>query len=196
MTVFIADVPGCSRKITPQDVSQHRRTIGRCAAVFCVVPRHTLTSSRFRGNDRCMNEYSAIVKPALIVDEQRARENIRRIAERAASSGVRYRPHFKTHQSTQVGRWFRDYGVNCITVSSLSMAAYFADDGWDDITVAFPVNVRESRLIGELAGRVRLNLLVLDGYAVETLERILSGQGPKPGTKQGQSPETGRGAES
>ena len=59
-----------------------------------------------------------------------------------------------------VGEWFRAYGVARITVSSLEMAAYFADAGWDDITVAIPVNVREMETINALAQRVKLGLLV------------------------------------
>jgi hypothetical protein len=42
------------------------------------------------------------------------------------------------------------------------MAQYFVDDGWNDITVAFPVNLREAGIINELAGRIQLNLLAED----------------------------------
>jgi D-serine deaminase-like pyridoxal phosphate-dependent protein len=59
-----------------------------------------------------------------------------------------------------VGEWFRDAGVDAVTVSSVEMAASFACHGWRDITVAFPVNVRELREIDELAARIRLGLLV------------------------------------
>jgi D-serine deaminase-like pyridoxal phosphate-dependent protein len=40
------------------------------------------------------------------------------------------------------------------------MAEYFAADGWDDLTIAFPVNLRELDAINALAGRIRLGLLV------------------------------------
>lgn len=114
-----------------------------------------------------------ITRPTLIVQEQRVRRNIERMAEKARRSGVRFRPHFKTHQSAQVGEWFRDYGVEAITVSSVSMAGFFADQGWKDITVAFPVNLREMEFINALAGRVRLNLLVESPEVVEALARRL-----------------------
>jgi D-serine deaminase-like pyridoxal phosphate-dependent protein len=87
-------------------------------------------------------KYSDISVPTLLLDEGRARRNIFRMADKAASNQVRFRPHFKTHQSAAVGEWFRDVGVTAITVSSVEMARYFAAHGWNDITFAFPVNVR------------------------------------------------------
>jgi D-serine deaminase-like pyridoxal phosphate-dependent protein len=84
------------------------------------------------------------------------------MAEKARRSGVIFRPHFKTHQSAAIGEWFRDEAVQSITVSSLEMAGYFASAGWRDITVAFPLNRRETGLINQLAAQIRLNLLVND----------------------------------
>ncbi|MCR4439909.1 MAG: alanine racemase [bacterium] len=99
-------------------------------------------------------------RPTLLLNVQRARQNIERMATKAQRSGVRFRPHFKTHQSTRIGRWFRDYGVQAITVSSVDMAWYFARDGWRDITIAFPVNLCQLDEINSLARKVRLGLVV------------------------------------
>ncbi len=120
-----------------------------------------------------MPDFSKIQVPTLLLDEEKARSNIRRMAEKARKSGVTFRPHFKTHQSRAVGRWFRDEGVDKITVSSLRMASYFAGDGWKDITVAFPVNLREISLINGLAEQVRLNLLLDSVEAARFLGRNL-----------------------
>ncbi|WP_218588352.1 alanine racemase [Desulfacinum infernum] len=108
--------------------------------------------------------------PTLLVDEGKVRRNISAMAEKAERCGVRFRPHFKTHQSREIGQWFREVGVRAITVSSLTMARYFADDGWDDITVAFPVNLREVDLINDLASRIHLNLLAVHPETVRSLE--------------------------
>lgn len=105
--------------------------------------------------------------PALVVDEARARANIALMAARAAASGVALRPHFKTHGSVGVGRWFREAGVRQATVSSLAMARQFAADSWDDLTLAVLVDPAE---LGELAALRRalpahgggLGLLVAD----------------------------------
>lgn len=84
-----------------------------------------------------------ITGPTFLVDEVRARANIRLMADKAATSKVTFRPHFKTHQSTRIGSWFRDEGVERITVSSLPMAEHFAEAGWTDITLAFLLNPLE-----------------------------------------------------
>ena len=82
-------------------------------------------------------------RPTLLVNPVIAQQNIAFMAEKARRQGIRFRPHFKTHQSAAVGEWFRQVGVTAITVSSVDMALYFADHGWDDITIAFPVNIRQ-----------------------------------------------------
>lgn len=110
-----------------------------------------------------------IIQPTLLVHRERALRNIRRMSEKAARSGVRFRPHFKTHQSAEMGERFREAGVECITVSSLDMAAYFAQNGWNDITVAFPVNILEIDKINQLGAKIRLNLLVESVEAVRFL---------------------------
>lgn len=96
-----------------------------------------------------------ITGPALLVDEARARRNIRRLADKARRDGVILRPHFKTHRSAAVGRWFADEGVAGITVSSAAMAERFARAGWRDITLAFLLNPLEVPRLAALALALR-----------------------------------------
>jgi D-serine deaminase-like pyridoxal phosphate-dependent protein len=110
----------------------------------------------------------------MLLDEARVRRNIGRMAQKARAADVRFRPHFKTHQSAQIGAWFRAEGVRHITASSLDMASYFADNGWDDITVAFPANLRELDKVNRLAARIRLHLLVESTATVQQLARGLT----------------------
>jgi D-serine deaminase-like pyridoxal phosphate-dependent protein len=112
-------------------------------------------------------------KPALVLDEDRARRNIARMAARARRFGVRFRPHFKTHQSREVGRIFREFGVDAITVSSVDMAAYFVEDGWTDVLIAFPLNILEAAQIGRLTARCRLGLLVESAEGLPALARAV-----------------------
>jgi len=116
-----------------------------------------------------MNIYDQISKPTLLLDETITRRNIARMAAKARHSGVRFRPHFKTHQSAEIGEWFREEGVTAITVSSVDMALYFAQHGWDDILIAFPVNLRQLNEINQLAGQVGLHLLLESAEAAERL---------------------------
>ncbi len=112
-----------------------------------------------------------IVKPTLILDKDRVLKNIEKMANKPKASGVRFRPHFKTHQSAEIGNWFRNFGVEAITVSSLDMGKYFADNGWTDITVAFIVNLPEIDKINHLAGKIQLNLLVDSEEVLSALEK-------------------------
>jgi D-serine deaminase-like pyridoxal phosphate-dependent protein len=107
-----------------------------------------------------MTIYSQIQFPTLLLDESKARANIRGMVEKARRGKVFLRPHFKTHQSAEIGEWFRAEGVTAISVSSLQMAQYFTDNGWDDITIAFPVNIREVENLQTLARKIHLGLLV------------------------------------
>ncbi|MFC2115981.1 alanine racemase [Bacteroidota bacterium] len=100
-----------------------------------------------------------IRKPSLLIDEKKCRENIRWMFSKAQKANVDFRPHFKTHQSLEIGRWFKEAGIDKITVSSLEMAEYFSSE-WDDITVAFPVNILEIDGINDLAVKINLNLLI------------------------------------
>ena len=114
-----------------------------------------------------------LTTPTLLLDKKKCLGNIERMVQKARGNGVRLRPHFKTHQSAQVGAWFRDYNIEAITVSSLKMARYFANQGWRDILVAFPANVLEMDTINELASRIRLHLLVVNVETAEILSRNL-----------------------
>lgn len=114
-----------------------------------------------------------IVKPTLLLDKNRVLKNIEKMADKAKASGVRFRPHFKTHQSAEIGNWFRDFGVQAITVSSLDMALYFAKNGWWDITVAFLVNMLEIDKINKLAGEIKLSLLVDSDEVLSALNNKL-----------------------
>ena len=78
-------------------------------------------------------------KPILILNKNLCINNIKKILEVCINNNIEFRPHFKTHQSLEVGSWFKKLGIKSITVSSVSMAEYFSHQ-WDDITIAFPFN--------------------------------------------------------
>ena len=120
-----------------------------------------------------MSELFQIERPVFVVYEDVCRQNIRNIAYKARRSSIVFRPHFKTHQSLTVGRWYREESVNKITVSSVAMARYFAGDGWNDITIAFPFNSNESDTINELAGKIKLNIIVSSVRSAELASELI-----------------------
>jgi len=99
-----------------------------------------------------------ITKPTLVLNKEQCMTNITKMMEKARQSNTHFRPHFKTHNSAFIGNWFRKLGIHSITVSSVSMAKFFAAYGWRDITIAFPVNPLEILNISELANELQLNI--------------------------------------
>ncbi len=114
-----------------------------------------------------------VIEPTMVLNEEVCKSNIARMAAKAKAAGVIFRPHFKTHQSREIGEWFRTSGVDKITVSSLNMAIQFAEWGWSDITVAFPVNCLEHEKINALAAKIRLNLLLAHSEGTRQLAACL-----------------------
>lgn len=115
-----------------------------------------------------------ITKTTLLVDNDIAIRNIIKMKDKAENAGAVFRPHFKTHQSGLIGEWYRNLGIEKITVSSVTMAQYFALHGWRDITLAFPVNLREISSINELLKSTKINLLIESIEVADKLEASLS----------------------
>jgi len=115
-----------------------------------------------------------IINPTFLIDKKKCLQNIKNMALKARRHNLKFRPHFKAHQSAEIGSWFRDFGINSIAVSSVEMANYFAENGWDEITIAFPVNILETDKINKLAGNISLNLLVESAEVTEFLSNHLT----------------------
>lgn len=100
-----------------------------------------------------------ITYPYLLLDKKICIENIQRMIIKAKKNNIIFRPHFKSHQSIEIGKWYREYGVNACTVASFPMAKYFASAGWTDITVAFPVSPFDMEIINSIGKQVNLNII-------------------------------------
>jgi D-serine deaminase-like pyridoxal phosphate-dependent protein len=116
-----------------------------------------------------------IAKPTLLLDKNKCKRNIETMFLKAKNNNVSFRPHFKTHQSLEIGRWFKEFGVDKITVSSLEMAEYFSPE-WKDITVAFPVNILEIETINRLSENITLNILAESVEAAKFLAQNVKNQ--------------------
>jgi D-serine deaminase-like pyridoxal phosphate-dependent protein len=113
---------------------------------------------------------SNIKKPTLLIDRKKVEININTITAKTKKSGIIFRPHFKTHQSNEVGKIYKELGINKITVSSVGMANYFMNDGWEDITIAFPLNIRELPEIQEIASKIKLNILISSSAQLQNID--------------------------
>ncbi len=105
-------------------------------------------------------DLNRIERPVFLVDKAKALRNLEKMAQKSRASGVILRPHFKTHQSADLAEWTREFGIHKITVSSVDMAEYFSRHGWNDITIAVPVNIHQIPHINSLATSIDLNVLI------------------------------------
>ena len=121
-----------------------------------------------------MHTIHDVPTPALLLDVDVLENNLRVMSDRCRQLGVRLRPHIKTHKCVQVARAQRALGSSGITVSTLSEARVFADAGFDDQTWAFPIIPGRVAEIAELAGRVRLGVVVDSAEAVDALASTAS----------------------
>ncbi|HEY5230822.1 MAG TPA: alanine racemase [Galbitalea sp.] len=87
-----------------------------------------------------------LATPVLVVDQAVLDANIARVAQFASRTGLALRPHVKTHKSIEIARRQRAAGAVGITVATLSEAEVFADAGFDDIFVAYPLWIDESKV--------------------------------------------------
>ncbi|HRN29418.1 MAG TPA: alanine racemase, partial [Terrimesophilobacter sp.] len=109
--------------------------------------------------------------PYLEVDHGILLRNLDRAATDAAAHGLTLRPHAKTHKSPHLGRLQLDRGAPGLTLATVSEAENFADSGFTDIFIAYPVwpSPRRARRIRDLAERVSLRLGI---DSVDTATRL------------------------
>lgn len=79
---------------------------------------------------------SDLPTPHLLLDRQKLRQNLARMAARADALGVRLRPHMKTSKSAAVAELALEGRPRTVTVSTMREARYFAEHGFRDIVLA------------------------------------------------------------
>ncbi len=77
--------------------------------------------------------------PALVVDEAVVRKNIEYMGARASQYGLGLRPHIKTHKTLEVAAMQVEAGAAGITCAKVSEAEVYAEAGFEDIFLAYPV---------------------------------------------------------
>lgn len=98
--------------------------------------------------------------PAVLIDRARALANIDRMQERADRRGIRMRPHAKTHKSPVVARWQIDRGAIGICCAKLGEAEVFADAGFTDIRLPYPLQPVNAPRVLALLEKTRLSFVV------------------------------------
>lgn len=83
--------------------------------------------------------YNELTTPSVIVHLDIAERNIETMAQRLKQAGIAHRPHIKTHKSIALGRKQVEAGAIGITTAKLGEAEVFAEAGFDNILVAYPL---------------------------------------------------------
>ena len=98
--------------------------------------------------------------PFLAVDATVLGDNIARTQAWSEARGLRLRPHVKTHKSVEIARLQVDAGASGLTVATIGEAEVFADAGFDDLFVAYPLWPSEESLrrLRALVGRARVQV--------------------------------------
>lgn len=80
-----------------------------------------------------------IPTPALVVDYDKLKNNISRMAERARLCGMQLRPHTKTHKTPIIAHMQVKSGAVGIACAKLGEAEVMAAAGIEDIFIAYPI---------------------------------------------------------
>ena len=107
--------------------------------------------------------------PALVIDLDLVEANVNEMADRAKSSGVRLRPHTKTHKMPEIARLQVDAGASGITCAKVGEAEVMVAAGFDDVLIAYPIYGEE-----KLA---RLKALREKARIIVSLDSVEVGQG-------------------
>ncbi len=92
------------------------------------------------------------------------------MATRAREAGVRLRPHAKTHKCPEIARLQRAAGAWGLSLAKVGEAEVFADSGFDDLFVAYPVvGEDKGRRLLALSDRARLAVGVDSAEGARTL---------------------------
>jgi len=115
-----------------------------------------------------MIKYSKIKSPILCVNKQKIANNISQMMAGLPETCI-FRPHFKTHNNKVTASIFKKFGIDKITVSSVEMAEYFRHLGFRDITIAFPVNLREEKRLNKLSKNTKLGITISNLYSAQRI---------------------------
>jgi 3-hydroxy-D-aspartate aldolase len=116
--------------------------------------------------------------PALIVDLDAFESNLRRLAERVQGTGVRLRPHAKTHKCPVIALKQIELGAVGVCCQKVSEAEAMVYGGVPDVLITNEIVGRQKlRRLMSLAGTARIDVCVDDPAQVADLEAAASEAG-------------------
>jgi D-serine deaminase-like pyridoxal phosphate-dependent protein len=98
--------------------------------------------------------------PQVLIDLSRLERNLDRMQAAADGSGIRLRPHGKTHKSPVIARWQIERGAAGICCAKLGEAEVFAEAGISDIRLPYPVHPSNAHRVCALMDRAQISIIV------------------------------------
>jgi len=158
----------------PQDIRRNldeRLHFGSDATSFCETTLRELGTMTIRPPAEIGMSLDEVDTPALIVDLDVFERNLRRLADRVRESGVRLRPHAKTHKCPVIALKQIELGAVGVCCQKVSEAEAMIHGGVRDVLVTNEVVGRQKlrRLMG-LAQMARVGVCVDDPAQITDLE--------------------------
>ena len=115
--------------------------------------------------------------PALLIDLDRARENIRAMQAHADALGLKLRPHIKTHRMPYFARMQVEAGACGIACAKLGEAEVMADAGIDDIFIANEViGLDKYERLRALHRRIHVRVGIDNEAQLAQMEQVFAGE--------------------
>jgi D-serine deaminase-like pyridoxal phosphate-dependent protein len=125
-----------------------------------------------------MRSTDALATPSVLVDLDVLDRNVAAMQRRAQEAGVRLRPHAKTHKSPEIARRQVEAGAAGLTLAKVSEAEVFADAGFEDIFLAYPiVGEDKARRLLALSDRIRVAVGADSEEGARSLGRVFHAAG-------------------
>ena len=96
----------------------------------------------------------------MLIDRGRLIRNIERVQQLASASGMRLRPHAKTHKSPVIAEWQIARGAVGICCAKVGEAEVFAAAGIDDIRLPYPVHPSNASRLVALMDQAAISIIV------------------------------------
>jgi D-serine deaminase-like pyridoxal phosphate-dependent protein len=124
---------------------------------------------------------TAVPTPAIVIDAEIVRRNLKRMADYSRAHGINLRPHTKTHKSLTIGRMQRELGAIGLTVAKPGEAEVMAEVS-DDVLMAYPaVDPARAARVAELARRITITIALDSTTAADVMSDAASSAGTTVG---------------
>jgi D-serine deaminase-like pyridoxal phosphate-dependent protein len=108
--------------------------------------------------------------PAFLIDLKKLHANTEFMIGKAEEYGVKLRPHVKTHKTFEAAKYQLGDTLTGITVSTLAEAFFYQENGFQDITYAFPITEDKLDDAAQLTRKIKHFHILLDQY--DTFDKV------------------------